>query len=120
MSEALLRRLLQEWVAEEYIVTEICEFEDEQDSLGQRIPHRDICRRSQESRLQGLQRVAPDRTDLQEVHRAALLALANLSPAESLYYWFARSSAHKYSGVASTSGIITFISVASSPNDRNA
>ena len=114
MNEALLRKLLQEWVMEEYFVTSICEFEDEYDSLGLRIPHRDVCRRSQESRLEGLLKVVPERTDLHDRHRAALAALDALSPTESLYLWFARSSTHEYCGVTSARGIITFTAVSSS------
>lgn len=119
MNEILLRNLLREWISEEYVVTELCEFEDELDPFGRPVPHRDIYRAINESRLAGLQRVAPDRTDLHDVQRAVLTALSAIPAHERLNYWFARSSTHEYSGVACARGIISFCAVTSSPDDRN-
>ena len=120
MNKALLRKLLREWITEEYVVSDLCEFEDEFDARGQAIPHRDRYQRSNESRLAGLQRVAPDRTDLHDMHRGILTALSNVSSDESLYYWSARSSAHDYSGVARAAGIISFYPVSRSADERQA
>ena len=120
MNETLLRNLLREWVAEEYAVTEIDEFADEFDASGQPIPHVEIYRRTCESRLAGLQKVAPGRTDLQEKQEAVLAALSSIRPDERLYYWYARGESREYSGVISAGGVISFYSVAPSPDDRNA
>ena len=109
MNEALLRNLLREWIAEdEYAVTEIDEFVNELDALGLPIPHRDICHQRWESRLAGVERVAPDRTDIHEKYRAVLTALDSIPPTERLYYWSAQSATRDYSGVACARGIIVF------------
>ena len=119
MNEALLRNSLREWITEDYVLVELREFEDEFDSSGQPIPHPEMYRASQRSRLAGLQRVAPDRTDLHDEHRAALIALSSIAPNERLYFWSARGSTRDHSGVACAGGIISFYSLHSSPNDGN-
>jgi len=121
MNEALLRNLLREWIAEdEYKVTEIDEFIDELDALGLPIPHRDICRKSWESRLAGVERVVPDRADIHEKCRAVLTALDRIPPLERLYYWSAESATRDYSGVVCARGIIVFYQNSSPTRDRNA
>lgn len=99
----------------EYVVTEVGEFEDEFEALGLPIPHPDIYRRRYETRLSNLQRVLPDRKDIHADHRAVLTALSAIPSSERLYYWFARSSTHDYSGVCCSHGLISFIT-----NDREA
>ena len=113
MNTALLFKLLQEWIAEDYTVVEIEPFGDELDSLGMPIPHREIYRRRYESRLSGLRQLVPERIDIHSEHQAVLDALSNLKPDARLYYWEAGSRLRVYSGVASSTGIVSFYS-----NDR--
>jgi hypothetical protein len=120
VNEAILRNLLREWIDEKYTILEIDEFEDEVDSSGRPVPHRDIYRKRYESRLAGLQRVAPDRTDLQDEHRAVLSALSSIPNDERLYFWLVRASARQYSGVACIRGIIAFYTTRPPRNEPNA
>jgi hypothetical protein len=120
MNEALLRNLLRDWIAEEYLVTDIAEFGDEFDSLGLPIPHSEIERRRNLNRLEGLQRVASDRTDLHASHQTILQALDTVPPHEKLCFWTVCTSSHEYFGVASTCSVISFHGCHLSPNDRNA
>jgi hypothetical protein len=120
VTEAILRNLLREWIDVEYAVLELGEFEDEFDSLGQPVPHRDIHRNRYESRLAGLQRVAPDRTDLHDQHRAILSALSSIPADTRLYFWSVRGSTHEYSGIACVRGIIAFYAPHPSTDEPNA
>jgi hypothetical protein len=110
LDETRLRRLLQEHITEHYEVTEILEFEDEVDSQGHPIPHREMWLRRYEGRLARLRQVAPDRTDIHQDHEAIIRALQDISPAERLFHWAAQGATREYHGMCSMRCVVSCLS----------
>jgi hypothetical protein len=106
LNEDTLRQLLREHITERYDVTEIREFEDETDTAGRPISHRDSLRWRYEGRLAKLREVAPDRTDLHDEHAAILRVLEATTPHDRLFTWTARSETREYFGVAALQFIV--------------
>lgn len=120
LEESDLRRQLREWIVEEYGIDEIAEFEDDTDEAGIPRSHRESLRWRYNSRLAGLRRVAPDRSDLHDQCLEVLAALNQTTDDERLFHWFARSSTRSYSGVSSAKRLIEFISCSLSSDDLGA
>lgn len=118
LNEATLRQLLRERITEQFDVVEIAEFEDETDSQGQPISHRDSYRRRYEGRLARLLEVVPERTDLHDEHIAVIRVLDATAPTERLFSWVTRSSTREYSGVSTPRYIVSFYSYTRPPRSR--
>jgi hypothetical protein len=114
LDETRLRRMLQEHITEPYVVTEVLEFEDELDSQGRPIPHREVWLRRYEGRLLRLRQIAPDRVDIHRDQESIIRVLQAISPTERLFHWAAQSSAREYHGMCSMRCVVYCLS-----HDRN-
>lgn len=112
LTEATLRRQLQEFIIEPFHVVQIEEFTTEHDAQGDVLPHCDSYRRLFEDRLARLRELVPNRADIHDEHMAVLQALEVIRPTERLYHWIARSHGREYFGAATLRCIVSCFSYA--------
>ena len=116
LTEATLRRQLQEFIIEPFHIVQIQEFKTEFDADGDALPHCYSYRRLFEDRLARLRELVPNRADIHDEHAAVLQALEVIRPSERLFHWIARSHKREYFGAATMRCIVSCFSY-SRPSD---
>jgi hypothetical protein len=108
MSEEELKRLLSEWITEEFVVTDIGNIENKTTTNGEVVRPRDYCLGRYRSWLARLRKSEPSLPTMEQKISEAIRTLEALSPQDDLTLWEARSQTTRYHGLCSRLGMITF------------